>query len=296
MQRFFIKKSFNFVTFTLSLFNWSYDKHFKPKTFFGKIGSWLMKLNSGRKPTMTKPKILFVFAHPDDESFAAGCSIVHYASKNVEVHLYCATKGGAGKPGTPPLCLQEELPELRATELKQACSILGVDFLYLRDFEDGKLVDTPYDELAVDLLNHIKKVEPEIMVTFPPHGISGHKDHIQIQKICFDIVSSQIVQSVQSLYYVTIEVPATHTASPPFGHIKEEIDVVIDVGYTRQQVAQALRAHQTQHLSVARVFPGIFENKVDGIRSENVYVVAWDSPIYQQRRLNVSKPYHDLFL
>lgn len=245
---------------------------------------------------MTKLKVLFAFAHPDDESFAVGGSIAHYISNDVEVHLYCATKGGAGKVGSPPLCSQEELPEFRARELKQACSILGVDFLYLRNFEDGKLVDTPYNELAVDLLNYIKKVEPEIMVTFPPHGISGHKDHIQIQKICFDIVSSQLVQSVQSLYYVTIEVPATHTASPPFGHIKEEIDVVINAQHTRQKVAEALRAHQTQHLSVARVFPGIFENKVDGIRTENFYVVAWDSPMYQQRRLNVNKPYHDLFL
>jgi LmbE family N-acetylglucosaminyl deacetylase len=250
----------------------------------------------GRKITMTKPKVLFVFAHPDDESFAAGGSIVHYVSKDVEVHLYCATKGGAGKAGSPPLCSQEELPELRATELKQACSILGVDFLYLRDFEDGKLEDTPYDKLAVDLLSYIKKVEPEIMVTFPPHGISGHKDHIQLQKICFDIVSSQSVQSVQSLYYVTRAVSKTHISSPPFGHVKEEIDIVIDVRHTRQQVALALKAHQTQHLSVARVFPGIFENKVDSIRTENFYVVAWDSPIYQQRRLNVSKPYHDLFL
>jgi LmbE family N-acetylglucosaminyl deacetylase len=245
---------------------------------------------------MTKPKILFAFAHPDDESFATGGSIVHYLSKDVEVHLYCATKGGAGKTGSPPLCSQEELPEFRARELKQACSILGIDYLYLRNFEDGKLVDTPYEELAVDLLYYIKKVEPEIIVTFPPHGISGHKDHIQMQKVCYDIVSSQSVQNVQSLYYVTREVPTKHTASPPFGHTKEEIDVIIDVGHTRQQVAQALRAHQTQHLSVARVFPGIFENKLDGLRSENLYVVAWDSPIYQQRRRKFSKPHHNLFL
>jgi LmbE family N-acetylglucosaminyl deacetylase len=245
---------------------------------------------------MTKPKILFAFAHPDDESFAAGGSIVHLTSNDVEVHLYCATKGGAGKVGSPPLCSQEELPELRARELKQACAILGVDFLYLRDFEDGKLVDTPYDELRLDLLNHIKKVEPEIIVTFPPHGISGHKDHIQIQKICFDIVSNELVQSVQSLYYVTIEVPSTDPVSPPFGHIKEKIDVILNVPHTSQRVAEALRAHQTQHLSVARVFPGILKNKLDQIRTKNYYVVAWDNPLYLQKRLNVGKPYHDLFL
>jgi LmbE family N-acetylglucosaminyl deacetylase len=243
---------------------------------------------------MKKPSILFVFAHPDDESFAVGGSIVHYSSEQVTTHLYCATKGGAGKPGSPPLCTLNDLPEYRAKELEKACRLLGVDHLYLRQFEDGKLEESCH-ELAEDILSFMKKINPDVVVTFPPHGISGHSDHIQVQKICYDLLSRHSIPCVQSLYYVTRETENLLSSSPPFGHTCDQMDVIIDVNETRSQVAQALKAHQTQHLSVARVFPGIFENRLDSIPSKNYYVIGWETDLTYKKRLNHPRPHNDLF-
>lgn len=246
---------------------------------------------------MYKPSILFVFAHPDDESFAVGGSIVHYSSQQVTTHLYCATKGGAGKPGSPPLCTLDELPEYRAKELKKACQLLRVDHLYLRHFEDGKLKET-HQELAEDIFAYIKKINPDVVVTFPPHGISGHSDHIQVQKICYELLSKDSIPSVKSLYYVTRETDTIQSAStsPPYGHPLDQIDVIIDVKETRHQVAQALKAHQTQHLSVARVFPGIFEDSLEAIPAKNYYVVGWEKELISKKRLNHRSPHNDLFV
>lgn len=244
---------------------------------------------------MNKPSVLFVFAHPDDESFTVGGTLVQYSSQDVTTHIYCATKGGAGKPGSPPLCTIDDLPEYRANELKKACLILGVDHLYLRHFEDGKLEET-HQELADDILFYIKKINPEVVVTFPPHGLSGHPDHIQVQKICYDLLSNHSVASVESLYYVTRKTDTIQLSSPPYGHTIEQMDVIINVYDTRQQVAQALKAHQTQHLSVARVFPGIFEDRLEAIPAKNYYVVGWEKEQTQKKRLNHPHPHNDLFV
>jgi N-acetylglucosamine malate deacetylase 2 len=125
---------------------------------------------------MMKRKIFLAFAHPDDESFITGGTIADLHHKGVEIHLYCATKGGAGKAGSPPLCSLEDLPAIRTIELQHACEILGVVHLFLRDFQDGNLMNEP--DLQQDLYRAIANVEPDVVITFAPHGISGHLDHI----------------------------------------------------------------------------------------------------------------------
>ena len=62
-------------------------------------------------------KILFAFAHPDDESFITG-GLIHRLSKNqnVQTILYSATKGDAGKCGNPAVCKKEELAAVREKE------------------------------------------------------------------------------------------------------------------------------------------------------------------------------------
>jgi hypothetical protein len=49
---------------------------------------------------MSRPlTLLAVFAHPDDESFAAGGTLAKYAAEGVEVAIVLATRGGAGIRG-----------------------------------------------------------------------------------------------------------------------------------------------------------------------------------------------------
>lgn len=57
-----------------------------------------------------KPKrMLAIFAHPDDESFAVGGTLAKYAHQDVHVILLCATRGQAGISGVKP----EEAGDIR---------------------------------------------------------------------------------------------------------------------------------------------------------------------------------------
>ncbi|WP_202080040.1 PIG-L deacetylase family protein [Caldalkalibacillus salinus] len=240
-----------------------------------------------------KKKLMFAFAHPDDETFATGGTIVHYQQQGLEIHLYCATKGEAGKTGHPPYCSKEDLPQVRQQELEKACDIIGVDHLYLRSFKDGQLSHTP--ELEDDLEDVISAVQPDILVTFPPHGISGHADHIRMQQLCSRLAHEERISGLQSLYYVTRQ-NDNQDNQPPYGETLDQLDVIINVESTRKVVSEALQAHRTQNISVGRVFPGIFEGKLSGIPAENVYQVAWDAPQYAEKRKAQKRPYHSLFI
>lgn len=61
--------------------------------------------------------LLAVFAHPDDEAFAAGGTLARYAAEGAEVRLVCATRGEAGSLGEPPRFEPARLGAVRAQEL-----------------------------------------------------------------------------------------------------------------------------------------------------------------------------------
>ena len=43
------------------------------------------------------PRVLAVFAHPDDETICAGGTLAKYANAGAEVRVVSLTKGGAGQ-------------------------------------------------------------------------------------------------------------------------------------------------------------------------------------------------------
>ncbi|MRG28278.1 hypothetical protein GIJ05_08940 [Laceyella tengchongensis] len=45
----------------------------------------------------------------------------------------------------------------------------------------------------------------------------------------------------------------------------------IDVTPFRAKIAQALREHKTQHLSIDRVFPGVRDGDINRLRSHEYY-------------------------
>lgn len=220
-------------------------------------------------------KILLVFAHPDDESFATGGTIVKYSSiANTEIHLLCATRGEAGQTGHPSICTKEDLPYVREKELQKAANILGIDHIRLLAHRDGTLDKIPTEILAQEIKEYIDDFHPQIVITFPPHGISGHPDHIAIQKATMAAVKEASI--VPYLYYITIpESWVGKRTSPPYSDPDESIHAVIECAEYKDQVAEALRAHRTQNKSVDRAFPGVNQGKNDSVRTANHYILAW---------------------
>ncbi|GAA5346570.1 PIG-L deacetylase family protein [Planifilum fimeticola] len=214
---------------------------------------------------------LLVFAHPDDETFTCGGSIARYADqKDTRLVLYCATRGEAGK--TAGVCAPEQLGDTRAEELKRAGEILGLDRIILRNHGDGRLKDLPEEMLAEEIGTVIESTNPDVIVTFPPHGISGHPDHQAIQKAALRAVLESGRRKSLSLYYVAIpESVARDVQRPVHATADELITTVIDVSPYLQRIAEALRQHRTQRASIERVFPGVFDGKLTGLRRKEYF-------------------------
>lgn len=139
-------------------------------------------------------RLLAVLAHPDDESFGPGGTLALYARHGVEVHLACATRGEVGMVSEELLAGHADVGSLREHELRCAAGHLGlsgVHFLGYRDSgmpgsEDNRhpraLAAAPLDEVAAQVTNLIRRLRPQVVITFDPIGGYRHPDHIAIQR------------------------------------------------------------------------------------------------------------------
>ena len=128
------------------------------------------------------PALLAVLAHPDDEAFRCGGTLARLARRGVRVHLLTATRGGAGSCGDPPLCTPEELPALRERELRSACAALGIEPPVLLDYHDGALIEVDEEEAVAQVMGIIRELRPQVLLTWPPDGVSGHPDHVAVSR------------------------------------------------------------------------------------------------------------------
>lgn len=125
--------------------------------------------------------LLGVFAHPDDEVTMAG-AYRRYRDAGVATALICATRGEEGEISDPALATHETLGQVREQELRDACRIMGVDDLTFLDYHDGRLADADAVEAIGRIVREIRRLRPQVVVTFDANGGYGHRDHIAIHR------------------------------------------------------------------------------------------------------------------
>ena len=126
------------------------------------------------------PRLLGVFAHPDDETLCAGATLAKYASAGAEVHVISFTKGGAGQIRDAGAATRSTLRAVREKELAAAGIELGLTETRCLDHPDGGLSEID-GEILVRLASElISEVDPDVVITFGPDGFSGHADHIAV--------------------------------------------------------------------------------------------------------------------
>jgi N-acetyl-1-D-myo-inositol-2-amino-2-deoxy-alpha-D-glucopyranoside deacetylase len=143
---------------------------------------------------MSPKTILAVLAHPDDESFGMGGTLALYASRGVDVHLVCATRGEVGDVAPELLQGFHSVAERRESELRCAAGILGLKAVHFLDYRDSgmpgspdnqhpqALAAQPLDEVAENVVCYIRDLKPQVVLTFDPIGGYHHPDHIAIQR------------------------------------------------------------------------------------------------------------------
>lgn len=144
-------------------------------------------------------KLLVAFAHPDDESMGMGATLAKYSARGVETYYVCASRGERGwfgpKEQNPGL---DALGEIRTKELQDAVQVLGMHGLFFLDYVDGEVDQVEPGEAIGKIVTHIRRIRPQVVVTFPPDGNYGHPDHIAVGQF----TSAAVVCAADASYRV----------------------------------------------------------------------------------------------
>ena len=255
-----------------------------------------MNLNSeiSNLQSQESPCLLFVFAHPDDESFSGAGTAMKYAAAGTRIALVTATRGERGKAGDPPVCAPEELAACREQELRKAAKIIGFDELHLLEYRDRELADAPPDAMRQSLVSLVRRLRPSVVATFDPNGFNLHPDHLAISRFTSDALAAAgdprwhpqagPPHIVSRLVWTPLFPPWEAAAFDSLSD-KPSADFVIDIAAWRNRKAAALRAHRTQHLSIDRYF--FNQPDLDRILAFETWRQAWGPPLAQ-------RPSHDL--
>lgn len=121
--------------------------------------------------------ILGVWAHPDDDIYLSAGLMAVAAASGARVVDVTATRGEGGSMDEdrwPP----DRMAEVRTAEMRRSLDILGVQE---HRFLDGPIdVDmrTPLDDVgAAQVLDIMREVQPDSVLTFGPDGMTGHEGH-----------------------------------------------------------------------------------------------------------------------
>lgn len=158
--------------------------------------------------------VLFVHAHPDDETISTGALIAEYVARGSEVYLVTCSRGERGEVVAGPLTVlagTAQLARERERELARATRILGVTerfwlgeqparvqglaprryrdsgMMWIRPGLAGPAPDAAEDALSVaslaevakDLVALIAVLRPSLVISYDDGGGYGHPDHVR---------------------------------------------------------------------------------------------------------------------
>jgi LmbE family N-acetylglucosaminyl deacetylase len=188
-------------------------------------------------------RFLAIFPHPDDETLGLGSTFARYSAEGVETFLLCATRGERGwfdSEGPNPGL--EGVARIREAELKRASEHLGIQEASFLDYIDGDVDQAKPEEIIGKIVSHIRRIKPQVVVTFGPDGAYGHPDHIALSQftssalVCaadrnFVDANVQPPHRVLKFYYMVDSWDIVNLAKEAFGGISMDID-----GVTRSHI------------------------------------------------------------
>lgn len=123
-------------------------------------------------------KILYIYPHPDDESFGPARAMAKQRRQGHEVYLLTLTKGGATKQRFKYGYSIDEMGDIRFKEMQCVAKTLDLSGMTVLDLPDSGLKEMDPREIENVIMDEIEQIQPQVVVTYPVHGISGFHDHV----------------------------------------------------------------------------------------------------------------------
>ncbi len=225
--------------------------------------------------------ILYLHAHPDDESMLTAGSMARAKANGDRVILVTSTNGEEGEYPEGFVSSKEELAEVRRKEVAASAAIIGVDRLVLLGYHDSGMAGTEansnpaaycnadLEEVAKRVADIIKEEGVDVIVGYDSNGGYGHPDHIMVHKVavraaeitgvpCFqatmnrDFMNEMMKMAAESGEFDGLS--EDERPSGEFGTPEAQLDTFIDVADYVDVKKRSLEVHKSQQLGVDFVF------------------------------------------
>jgi LmbE family N-acetylglucosaminyl deacetylase len=193
-----------------------------------------------------------VLAHPDDESFGCAGALAVAHAAGATTRLLVVTRGEAG---TPDGEADASIGDRRESELIGAARAIGLDEVSLLDgYPDGGVADQPFETLVEEIAAWLMDRRPQAVVTFGPHGVTGHPDHV--------VVGNATRWAVERLAESGLAPNAVYVISPifdPSGNLfdlspeEQAVTHRIDITDVATRKLEALECHASQADTAAEI-------------------------------------------
>lgn len=178
-------------------------------------------------------KILYIFPHPDDESFGPAPAMSKQRREGHEVYLLTLTKGGATKQRHKYGYSIEEMGEVRHMEMLEVAKALDLSGMKVLDLPDSGLKEMDPRDIEKVIKDEIERIKPDVVVTYAVHGISGFHDHLVdhavVKRAFVELKDKAPYLKRLSFFTMTEEAAKKQKHFSISGSKDEEIDCVYEV-------------------------------------------------------------------
>lgn len=148
---------------------------------------------------MDSKRILIVCAHPDDETFGMGGTIVYHKKQGSTIYLLVISTGQFGRKE------DEKSIKIRENQCRKAGKILGISKIDFLRHPDQKLDLIPVSELSSQIHNFITSFQPDLVYTH--FWNDANKDHRLVYEATF--IASRPTPKKKKLSLVCFEIPSS---------------------------------------------------------------------------------------
>ncbi len=196
-------------------------------------------------------RVLFVHAHPDDETINNGATMARYVAEGAAVTLLTCTLGEEGEILVPDLAQlatdqADQLGGYRIGELRDAMAALGVtDSRFLGGagrYRDSGMMGTPanehprafwnadLDEATAHAVAVVRETRPQVVVAYDENGGYGHPDHIQAHRVAMRAVDAAADPGYRPDLGPAWEVAKVYWNAMPRSVVQQGIEAMAAVG------------------------------------------------------------------
>jgi len=178
-------------------------------------------------------RILYIYPHPDDESFGPARVMLKQLRQGHEVFLLTLTRGGATKQRFKYDYSVEEMGSVRFAEMQRVNAVLGLSGMTVLDLPDSGLKEMDPRQIEKVVVDEVERIKPDILVSYAVHGISGFHDHLVIHAIVKRVFVElrENKSCLKRLAFVTVSEEQSEKSEhfPLSFSTPDEIDCVVEV-------------------------------------------------------------------